>query len=1220
MQRDNRSDTTCSEEYTKITTPRQDVLFKKGYFGRKRESSTEETTRHSGEVEGEEPVMDQIIITNGFVDERGHYLVNGNSYEIYDPYSNTVTVVVGPPPYTNGVTQPVLAAVSCQPVPLQPVDWYPPGSDWPTQGSAWTPSYPRSPQAESLNSPDQTGEHMTNFHGPDNQMPNLYQQPAYVVPGYMFNESLVYNGELVQRNNQNDTTEALCSNDSKIHISENALVGGNGDAEKTIEEKDKATDDVKSEMPCENPVESNSTVSLVADEKRVSSPGSGSPEIELKKLNDQYQAGVEAAETVISRQSTTDVQVNKPMVEKQSHSTQTSLAETDQQLIYPRPEIPFKESHSTQTAPEQLIGSSNTETGDRLEGNNHQKTDPTSDLGKPETQSRTSWKTHNQNRQREYQSSSPRKYHEESPRKIYQKRTSFNDEKKVNSEIADKSEVKQELSPLKMSYAKKAMAGLENINDKNSNKVVNGVLPNCNNKIPNGLKNAQTHNLVVNGANQANGINRTNYQKSVAPDGRFNSYEEKKDYKGTSKNGFVKPRYGKNTYASKTPLTVCSGNERNLQKDFRPKDRKIHLKSFEDAQDSKDKEEMANESASASEKSSTVSELSSPTELSSGQNTPPEKLIVRKMEQKIANEINKSFEEKLKQNLTKKNEVQMTKGEEPAETSQGDVVTQEKGKIKIEGKKKNKGKQDSDKSKEAPKQNGCSNSSHKKKKKKAEESKNKTEADTNKVEDGVLLPNFIIQEPQDLIFRSWEGMKHEEADLISKMDTILTEEEDILKTLGIKEDKMNLSKLPLHSDLLMMLPAFGWNRPKFKIQDIFAPTKQLQNDLFTRRNITSMKSTKPEEFFASVIDGPVTEKYEKRKDVNSKSGKQGKTLEATAGSEKTQSKSGNGTGKKTQSNSVKGSSKTNNSSKALTKTKSTKEEVKEVKVEPETKDKKLGIVAAVSTWLQEQENTENVLSIDSLQARGSESDVTTNEDDLYEEDSSNQKNVRGNPMHASSGSGNSNGRQQNISEIDFLLGNECIRVANVINDSFIHINRDILPRREVGGNGHIRKTRSSSLDGKLSETKIKRHLKFLTDSASFCQDLISDVRNGLPAKCGEYATEELCDPKQSVLKYYTLFPGRVSGEERPTATVRKAGRTESDSENEAFDALEYKFLGRDSIVREGADEESRSSGEVAKSTDRTGNASVTDSGIHSDMDSSEDTSNEQQRDVTCKLQ
>ena len=48
--------------------------------------------------------MDQIIITNGFVDERGHYLVNGSSYEIYDPYTNTVTVVVGPPPYANGVS------------------------------------------------------------------------------------------------------------------------------------------------------------------------------------------------------------------------------------------------------------------------------------------------------------------------------------------------------------------------------------------------------------------------------------------------------------------------------------------------------------------------------------------------------------------------------------------------------------------------------------------------------------------------------------------------------------------------------------------------------------------------------------------------------------------------------------------------------------------------------------------------------------------------------------------------------------------------------------------------------------------------------------------------------------------------------------------------------------------------------------------------------------
>lgn len=59
------------------------------------------------EGEGEEgPMeqMEQMIITNGFVDERGHYLVNGTSYEIYDPNTNTVTVVVGPPPYTNGVS------------------------------------------------------------------------------------------------------------------------------------------------------------------------------------------------------------------------------------------------------------------------------------------------------------------------------------------------------------------------------------------------------------------------------------------------------------------------------------------------------------------------------------------------------------------------------------------------------------------------------------------------------------------------------------------------------------------------------------------------------------------------------------------------------------------------------------------------------------------------------------------------------------------------------------------------------------------------------------------------------------------------------------------------------------------------------------------------------------------------------------------------------------
>lgn len=138
------SKTFDEEEYTKITTPRQDVLFKKGYFGkRKNESSGEENNSNLIEdAEGEEGQMEQLIITNGFVDERGHYLVNGTSYEIYDPYTNTVTVMVGPPPYASGVTPPVLAALSCQPVPLQPVDWYPPGpGDWPP-GPAWTPAYP----------------------------------------------------------------------------------------------------------------------------------------------------------------------------------------------------------------------------------------------------------------------------------------------------------------------------------------------------------------------------------------------------------------------------------------------------------------------------------------------------------------------------------------------------------------------------------------------------------------------------------------------------------------------------------------------------------------------------------------------------------------------------------------------------------------------------------------------------------------------------------------------------------------------------------------------------------------------------------------------------------------------------------------------------------------------------------------------------------------------
>lgn len=52
-------------------------------------------------------------------------LSSGNACEVYDPYTGTVmTMVVGPPQHCPGA--PVLAALPCQPLPLQPLEWAPP--------------------------------------------------------------------------------------------------------------------------------------------------------------------------------------------------------------------------------------------------------------------------------------------------------------------------------------------------------------------------------------------------------------------------------------------------------------------------------------------------------------------------------------------------------------------------------------------------------------------------------------------------------------------------------------------------------------------------------------------------------------------------------------------------------------------------------------------------------------------------------------------------------------------------------------------------------------------------------------------------------------------------------------------------------------------------------------------------------------------------------------
>jgi len=68
----------------------------------------------------------------------------GGGYEIYDPYTGIVTPLMGPPPgHYQPVGHPMLAAMSYQPMPMQPVDWYNPSNvtpDWMSGGTVYQPN------------------------------------------------------------------------------------------------------------------------------------------------------------------------------------------------------------------------------------------------------------------------------------------------------------------------------------------------------------------------------------------------------------------------------------------------------------------------------------------------------------------------------------------------------------------------------------------------------------------------------------------------------------------------------------------------------------------------------------------------------------------------------------------------------------------------------------------------------------------------------------------------------------------------------------------------------------------------------------------------------------------------------------------------------------------------------------------------------------------------
>ncbi|VVC30924.1 Hypothetical protein CINCED_3A011498 [Cinara cedri] len=213
------------DEYTKITTPRQDVLFKKGYLGRRKHAAVpaaiaEVLNENEDGVPTDTIVspLDELCAPNEyFVDSSGIYILNGSGYEVYDPYTGNFTVLMGPPPpYPPGPGHPMLAPISYQPMPLQPLDWYSPVNEhWMSGATAYQPNGSRYHHKKSItaatdhqqncNSTVQNSETGANGAqdscvGGDQQQNNLYQSPFVYPAGYIFGAPMYnnYNGANVQ--------------------------------------------------------------------------------------------------------------------------------------------------------------------------------------------------------------------------------------------------------------------------------------------------------------------------------------------------------------------------------------------------------------------------------------------------------------------------------------------------------------------------------------------------------------------------------------------------------------------------------------------------------------------------------------------------------------------------------------------------------------------------------------------------------------------------------------------------------------------------------------------------------------------------------------------------------------------------------------------------------------------------------------------------------------
>ncbi|KAH0558145.1 uncharacterized protein LOC123272046 isoform X2 [Cotesia glomerata] len=129
-------------EYTRITTPRQDVLFKKGYLARKKvwsgnnastsatPSTTESQSASHSTADGSETTEDPQLLDyreNGLEElsnaEQTVQMSYGTFYDHASGYYYEYPVMVVGPPMPGPPMHNLLAAMPCEAVPLRPIEW-----------------------------------------------------------------------------------------------------------------------------------------------------------------------------------------------------------------------------------------------------------------------------------------------------------------------------------------------------------------------------------------------------------------------------------------------------------------------------------------------------------------------------------------------------------------------------------------------------------------------------------------------------------------------------------------------------------------------------------------------------------------------------------------------------------------------------------------------------------------------------------------------------------------------------------------------------------------------------------------------------------------------------------------------------------------------------------------------------------------------------------------